>query len=104
MLAIVNSFSRFSPPLRLRFSLCGSDAEEILERVGNDGFPLATSRFDHGSELVSRALDCGLTSAGSHWACGLESRSDNAFIEAFNGRPRAERLNADRLLRPTDAE
>ena len=49
------------------------------------GFP-ATIRVDQGSEFVSRDLDLWAYSAGSRGFSGPGKPTDNAFIEAFNGR------------------
>ena len=76
-----------------------------LERVSaQTGYP-RTIRVDQGSEFVSRDLDL--------WAYANDvtldfSRpgkpTDNAFIEAFNGRLRAECLNTHWFLSLSDAE
>ena len=104
VLTIVDTFSRFSPALEPRFTFRGADVVEVLERVGRQvGFP-ATIRVDQGTEFVSRDLDL--------WAYQRDvtldfSRpgkpTDNAFIEAFNGRFRAECLNAHWFLSLADA-
>jgi putative transposase len=105
VLTMVDIFSRFSPALQPRFTFRGTDVVEILEGVCNEvGFP-ATIRVDQGTEFVSRDLDV--------WACqrGVTldfSRpgkpTDNAFIEAFNGRFREECLNAHWFLTLADAQ
>ena len=104
VLTIVDTFSRFSPALEPRFTFRGADVVEVLERVGRQvGFP-ATIRVDQGTEFVSRDLDL--------WAYQRDvtldfSRpgkpTDNAFIEAFNGRFRAECLNTHWFLSVADA-
>ena len=85
-----------------RFNFRAADVVEILEEVGRQvGLP-ATIRVDRGSEFVSRDY---------LWACqrGVTldfSRpgTDNAFIEAFNSRFRAECLNARWFLSLADAQ
>ncbi len=77
---------------------------ETLEQVcARGGYPKAI-RVDQGSEFVSRDLDL--------WAYANDVTSDfsrpgkptdNAFIEAFNGRFRAECLNANWFLTLADA-
>ena len=54
---------------------------------------LKTIRVDQGSELISRELDFSRP----------DNLTDNASIEAFNGRFRAERLNAHWFLSLADA-
>jgi putative transposase len=57
VLTIVDTFSRFSPAPEPRFCFRGTDAVEVLERVGREvGFP-TTIRVDQGTEFVSRDLD-----------------------------------------------
>lgn len=104
ILTVVDTFSRFSPVIDPRFSYKGADVVETLERVCLEvGYP-RTIRVDQGSEFVSRDLDL--------WAYANDvtldfSRpgkpTDNAFIESFNGRFRAECLNAHWFLTLADA-
>jgi putative transposase len=57
MLTIVDTFSRFSPALEVRFNLRGADVVEVLERVRREvGFPAAI-RVDQGTEFISRDFD-----------------------------------------------
>jgi putative transposase len=63
------------------------------------GFP-ATIRVDQGTDLISRDLDQrGVTLDFSRPG----KPTDNAFIEAFKGRFRAECLNAHWFLSLADA-
>ena len=104
ILTVVDTSSRFSPVIDPRFSYRGEDVVETLERVCKSiGYP-ETIRVDQGSEFISRDLDL--------WAYQNDvtldfSRpgkpTDNAFIEAFNGRLRAECLNTHWFLSMTDA-
>lgn len=104
VLAIVDTFTRFSPAIEPRFKFCGADVVEVLERVGRElGLPAAI-RVDQGSEFVSRDLDL--------WACqrGVTldfsrpgKATDNAFIESFNGKFRTECLNAHWFMSLDDA-
>ncbi len=94
ILTVVDTFSPFSPPIDPRFSYRGEDVVRALERIcGEVGYPKAI-RVDQGSEFISRDLDL--------WAYQKDvvldfSRpgkpTDNAFIESFNGKFRAECLN-----------
>jgi putative transposase len=103
-LTIVDTFSRFSPALEPRFAFRGIDVVEVLERVGQEiGLP-ASIRVDQGAEFVSRDLNLG-PSARRHTRNFSRPGKpvDNAFIEAFNSRFRAECLNAHWFLNLADA-
>lgn len=104
VLTVVDAFSRFSPVIDPRYAYRGEDVvrtlEETCKRVG---YP-KTIRVDQGSEFISRDLDL--------WAYQNDvtldfSRpgkpTDNAFIESFNGKFRAECLNAHWFLTLDDA-
>ena len=104
VLTIVDTFSRFSPATDPRFSYRGEDVVQTLERVCRQvGYPSAI-RVDQGSEFISRDLDL--------WAYQKDvildfSRpgkpTDNAFIESFNGKFRAECLNTHWFMSLDDA-
>ena len=105
VLTVVDIFSRFSPALEPRLTFRGTDVVEILERVCNEvGFP-ATIRVDQGTEFVSRDLDMWAYQRGVTLDFSRPGKpTDNAFIEAFNGRFRAECLNAHWFLSLADAQ
>ena len=104
VLTIIDTWSRFSPAVDPRFSYRGEDVVATLERVCREhGYP-QSSRVDQGSEFISRDLDL--------WAYQRDvvldfSRpgkpTDNSFIESFNGKFRAECLNAHWFLTLDDA-
>ena len=104
VLTVVDTFSRFSPVIDARFNYRAEDVVLTLERIcAATGTP-QTIRVDQGSEFISRDLDL--------WAYAnnvtldfsrLGKPTDNAFIEAFNGRFRAECLNAHWFLTLADA-
>jgi putative transposase len=77
---------------------------EILEGVCKQvGFP-ATIRLDQGSEFMSRELDLWAYQRGVTLDFSRPGKpTDNAFIEAFNGRFRAECLNAHWFMSLADA-
>src|SRR6202044_4168476 len=104
VLTIVDTFSRFSPAIEPRFNFRGADVVEVLERVGRAvGLP-AVIRVDQGSEFVSRDLDLWAYQRGITLDFSRPGKpTDNAFIEAFNGRLRAECLNAHWFLTLADA-
>ncbi len=105
VLTVVDAFSRFSPVIDPRFNYRGEDVVRMLDKTcALVGYPKAI-RVDQGSELVSRDLDLW---AYQHNVVLDFSRpgkpTDNAFIEAFNGRLRAECLNAHWFLTLADAQ
>ena len=91
VLTVVAPFSRYVPVLDARFSYRGEDVVATLDRVCcRTGYP-KTIRVDQGSEFISRDMDIwvyqrGVTLDFSHPG----KPKDNAFIQAFNGRFRAE--------------
>ena len=104
ILTVVDTFSRFSPAVDPRFSYRGEDVVQTLEKICRKAGIPKVIRVDQGSEFISRDLDL--------WAYQNDvtldfSRpgkpTDNAFIEAFNGRLRAECLNAHWFLSLEDA-
>ena len=104
VLTVVDAFSRFSPIIDPRFSYRGEDVVQALERTCKRvGYPKSI-RVDQGSEFVSRDLDLW---AYQHDVVLDFSRpgkpTDNAFIESFNGKFRAECLNAHWFLTLDDA-
>ena len=72
----------------------GEDVVQTLERVCQKaGYP-KTIRVDQGTEFVSRDLDLWAYSKGVTLDFSRPGKpTDNAFIEAFNGRFRAECSN-----------
>jgi putative transposase len=104
VLTIVDTFSRFSPALEPRLSFRGTDVVDVLERVGREiGLPVSI-RVDQGTEFVSRDLDLWAYQRGVTLDFSRPGKpTDNAFIEAFNGRFRAECLNAHWFLSLADA-
>lgn len=104
VLTVVDTFSRFSPVLDPRFSYRGEDVVQTLEQTcARVGYP-KTIRVDQGSEFISRDLDLWAYARGVTLDFSRPGKpTDNAFIEAFNGRFRAECLNAHWFLTLADA-
>ena len=104
ILTVVDTFSRFSPVIDPRFTYKGEDVVRTLERACKlFGYPKSI-RVDNGPEFISRDLDL--------WAyqkditldfSRLGKPTDNAFIESFNGKFRAECLNAHWFMGLDDA-
>jgi len=104
VLTVADTFSRYVPALDARFNYRGEDVVATLDQVcGRIGYP-KTIRVDQGTEFVSRDMDLW---AYRHDVVLDFSRpgkpTDNAFIEAFNGRLRAECLNTHWFLSLADA-
>ena len=104
LLTIVDHFSRESLAILVDGSLGGHRVVEALAWLALQGRKPRTIAMDNGPEFTSRALD--------QWAYlnGVEldfSRpgkpTDNAIIEAFNARLRAECLNENWFLSLADA-
>ena len=104
VLTVVDTFSRFSPVIDPKFSYRAEDVVATLERVcATTGYP-KTIRVDQGSEFVSRDLDLWAYAKGVTLDFSRPGKpTDNAFIEAFNGRFRSECLNAHWFLTLADA-
>jgi putative transposase len=104
VLTIVDTFSRFSPAVEPRFRFRGSDVVETLERVGREyGLPKVI-RVDQGTEFVSRDLDLWAYARGVTLDFSRPGKpTDNAFIESFNGKFRAECLSAHWFMCLDDA-
>jgi putative transposase len=93
VLTLVDHFSRVSPAVAVGSSLTGRHVVEVLESIPRSQRPRVI-QVDNGPEFVSRALEA--------WAyrnkVALDfSRpgkpTDNAPVESFNARVRAECLN-----------
>jgi putative transposase len=99
VLTIVDIFTRLSPAIDARQSYRGADVVATLERaVGEVGLP-KTIRVDNGPEFVSKELDLWAFMRGVTLDYSRPGKpTDNAYIESFNGKFRAECLNASWFL------
>jgi putative transposase len=104
VLTIVDHFTRESPSVAVDTSLKGHHVVSVLADLALRGRVPQTISVDNGSEFISKVLD--------QWAYlnGVEldfSRpgkpTDNAMIESFNARMRAECLNENWFLSLDDA-
>ena len=104
VLTVVDTFSRYVPVLGARFSYRGENVVATLDRVCSQiGYP-KTIRVDQGSEFISRDMDLWAYRNSVILDFSRPGKpTDNAFIEAFNGRFRAECLNAHWFLSLADA-
>ncbi len=104
VLTVVDTFSRYAPAIDPRLSYRGEDVVQVLEKVcAKVGYP-TTIRVDQGTEFVSRDLDLWAYTRGVTLDFSRPGKpTDNAFIEAFNGRFRAECLNAHWFMSLEDA-
>jgi putative transposase len=96
---IVDTLTRLSPAVGVRRSYRGSDVVETLEHGASEfGYP-KTIRVDNGPEFVSKELDLWAYMKGVTLDFSRPGKpTDNAFIESFNGKFRAECLNANWFL------
>jgi putative transposase len=104
LLTVVDCHTRESLAIVPRTNFRAFQVVEVLERLARERGKPKTIRCDNGPEFAGKMLD--------QWAYhnGVEidfSRpgkpTDNAFCEAFNGRVRAECLNASWFLSMADA-
>ena len=104
VLTVVDTFSRYVPVLDPQFSYRAEDVVRALEHVCPKIGYSKTIRVDQGSEFVSRDLDLWAYTRGVTLDFSRPGKpTDNAYIEAFNGRFRAECLNAHWFLTLADA-
>ncbi len=100
----VDTFSRYVPVIDPRFSYRGEDVVQVLDKVCTRiGYP-TTIRVDQGTEFVSRDLDLWACTRGVVLDFSRPGKpTDNAFIEAFNGRFRVECLDQHWFMSLEDA-
>jgi putative transposase len=104
ILTIVDSFTRECPALLVDTSLSGQQVTRLLERVIEQrGRPLAL-RCDNGPEFTSRHFIGWCEANGIKLIHIQPGRPmQNGYVESFNGRFRAECLNANWFLNLKDA-
>ena len=104
VLTIVDTFSRFSPAIEPRFSFRGCDVVEVLERVGRQvRIPEGNPGRSRNRVCVARSGSLGVSARCHARLLAAGKPTDNAFIESFNGKFRAECLNAHWFLSLDDA-
>ncbi len=104
VLTVVGTWSKYAPAIDARYSYRGEDVVQTLERIcGQTGYP-KTIRVDQGSEFISRDLDLWAYANNVTLDFSRPGKpTDNAFIESFNGRFRAECLNQHWFMSLADA-
>ncbi len=104
VLTIVDNFTRESLGLYAAQNIKGDDVVGVLDGIIADRNKPARIQVDNGSEFTSRSMDL--------WAYLNKVKldfsrpgkpTDNAFIESFNGKFRAECLNENWFLSLADA-
>ncbi|MEA1844063.1 IS3 family transposase, partial [Agrobacterium tumefaciens] len=104
VLTVVDTYSRFSPAVDARFSYKWEDVVQTLERVCRQVRYPTTIRVDSGSEFISRDLDLWAYHKGVVLDFSRPGKpTDNSYIESFNGKFRAECLNAHWFMTLHDA-
>jgi putative transposase len=104
ILAIVDAFSKLSPAIDVRQRYRGSDFVDTLNRVtAIHGMPKSI-RVDNGPEFISKDLDLWAWSNGVMLDFSRPGKpTDNAFVESFNGKVRAECIDQNWFLSLDDA-
>ena len=105
LLTIGDHFSRESLAIEIDQRFRGQDVARVRTRISAErGLP-QTIRIDNGSEFTSKALDQWAYANGVQLDFSRPGKpTDNALIESFNGRLRAECLNENWFLSLEDAE
>jgi len=104
ILTIVDNFSRVSPGIEVGQSFKATDVVDALNRAAQRYGKPKTIRVDNGPEFVSKEVDLWAYANGVVLDFSRPGKpTDNAFIESFNSRVRAECLNQHWFLSLEDA-
>ncbi len=104
ILTIVDAFSRLSPAIDVRQRYRRADVVETLERVKAMYGTPKSIRVDQGPELISKDLDLWAWSRGVTLDFSRPGKpTDNAFVESFKGKVRAECIDQNWFLSLDDA-
>lgn len=96
--------TQISPAIDARTTSRGIDVVETPERIVAIYGKPKRIRADQGTEFTSKDVDLWAWKNGVVTEFGRPGKpTDNAFVEAFNSRVRAELLNADWFLSLADA-
>lgn len=103
LLTLVDHFSRVSPALAAGSSLTGRHVVEVLEALPKDKLPKVI-QVDNGPEFISRVLDAWAYRNGVALDFSRPGKpTDNAPIESFNARLRAEFLSPNLFVNLEEA-
>ena len=104
LLTLVDNFTRESLAIEVSDHLGGHRVAEVLMRLGEERNLPKTIRVDNGPEFISKVLDQWAYLNGVALDFSRPGKpTDNAFIEAFNGRLRQECLKESWFLSLEDA-
>ena len=104
VLAIVDAHSRLSPAIDVRQRYKGADVVATLERVTAVYGTPKTIRVDNGPEFISKDLDLWAWMNSVTLDFSRPGKpTDNAFVESFNGKVRAECIDQNWFLSLDDA-
>ncbi len=104
VLTVIDAFTRVSPAIDVRVSYRGADVVATLQRVCRIHGKPKQIRVDNGPEFVSKDLDLWVYLNGVELDFSRPGKpTDNAFVESFNGKFRAECLNQAWFLSLEDA-
>ena len=105
LLTIVDNITRESLAIKVADSIGGQGVVDVLHRLMQQRRIPRTIQVDHGPEFTSRHLDQRAYLNGVELDFSRPGkRTDNAFIESFNGRLRQECLTENWFLSLEDAE
>jgi putative transposase len=104
LLTLVDNFTRESLAIEVDTHLDGHQVVEVLQRISLERDLPKTIRLDNGPEFISKVVDQWAYLNGVALDFSRPGKpTDNAFIEAFNGRLRQECLNENWFLSLEDA-
>ena len=104
VLATVDAFSRLSPAIVVCQRYRGSDVVDTLQQVTAIYGTSKSIRLDNGPEFISRDLDLWAWSNGVKLDFSRPGKpTDNAFVESFTGKVRAECIDQNWFLSLDDA-
>jgi putative transposase len=103
-LTFVDAFTREALAIDVDQGIKGEQVVEPMMRIASLRGAPRTIRVDNGPEFISKALDRWAYENGVTLDFSRPGKpTDNAFAESFNGRVRAECLNATWFLSLADA-
>lgn len=104
-LTVVDNYTRECLAIAVGSSLKGEDVVRALARIVAVRGKPRTIKTDNGSEFISKAMDRWAYEHGVELDFSRPGKpTDNAKVESFNGRFRAECLNAHWFLSLDDAQ